>query len=332
MPQMYLQLKIQATSNKKSLFSRKKAAEILISDTINTTKNTQKSSLNKAKNLYSITDIENWYDYGARFYDPQVGRWTTIDLLAEQAYDWSPYRYGFDNPISTTDPSGMLEEWVERKNGKIEWDGDITSANDIDLKKGETWLGKNVLVGNHNRSKDLNEPINSARFDLYLESDKSGPSATIFGNTVPADVFNFGTLAEGFYKAEYQQYKGLDALLIGEGKGLPTVKGNRNPENKANFNPEGTMKPVKDQIMDGILFHRGNPYQKNLRDLSGNPFSTGCQTSGCGPGALELHNTFMNKVGTDFKAYYYLRAQPQYRILSLSVLNIPSISFIWRKK
>ncbi len=50
-----------------------------------------------------------WYNYGARFYDAVLGRFTSTDPLSATTPRWTPYRYGFNNPLIMTDPTGMTE-------------------------------------------------------------------------------------------------------------------------------------------------------------------------------------------------------------------------------
>uniref|UniRef100_UPI000AC5F679 RHS repeat-associated core domain-containing protein n=1 Tax=Bacteroides togonis TaxID=1917883 RepID=UPI000AC5F679 len=48
----------------------------------------------------------NWYDYGARHYDPALGRFTTVDRYAEKYSSMSPYQYAANSPVMNIDVNG----------------------------------------------------------------------------------------------------------------------------------------------------------------------------------------------------------------------------------
>ncbi len=71
--------------------------------------------------LINTDSIEVTYNYR-----PDVAsRWISPDPLAEEYPDWTPYRYGLNNPIYHTDPSGMLESTDVIQNA----DGSYTVVN-----------------------------------------------------------------------------------------------------------------------------------------------------------------------------------------------------------
>ena len=70
------------------------------------------------------------YDYGARWYDPAVARWTSIDPLADQFSPWSPYNYVYNNPLIHTDPTGMSADNIGvNSNGDIVFDDGKNDGN-----------------------------------------------------------------------------------------------------------------------------------------------------------------------------------------------------------
>ena len=59
--------------------------------------------------------IHGWhtYNYGARTYDPTLGRWMSQDPMQDR-FPWvSPYSYCINDPVNAIDPDGRKIEWVD---------------------------------------------------------------------------------------------------------------------------------------------------------------------------------------------------------------------------
>ncbi|MCR9155521.1 MAG: RHS repeat-associated core domain-containing protein [Bacteroidetes bacterium] len=48
----------------------------------------------------------NSLDFGARIYDPRIGRWMSLDPLASKYPGYSPYHFAYCNPVIVKDPNG----------------------------------------------------------------------------------------------------------------------------------------------------------------------------------------------------------------------------------
>jgi len=69
------------------------------------------TALNYALYKYSSKELDeengiNWYYFGARYYDPEIGRWWSVDPMWEKYLGISPYVFTLNNPIKYYDPDG----------------------------------------------------------------------------------------------------------------------------------------------------------------------------------------------------------------------------------
>jgi RHS repeat-associated protein len=64
------------------------------------------------KNLYNDKELIdegdfNWYDYGFRNYDAQIGRFPQLDPLTDDYPELTPFQYGSNDPIANIDLDGL---------------------------------------------------------------------------------------------------------------------------------------------------------------------------------------------------------------------------------
>ena len=150
----------------------------------------------------------NLYDYGARHYDAALGRFTTVDSLAEKHYSESLYTYCYSNPINCIEPNGKDGIYIAFPDYKISTPigkiGNLGHAGVllIDNKTGVTKYyeygrydkeGKGVVrtfaVPDVKMGQDKKPTLESLNKTLSVISEQAGHGGRIEGAYIESDKF-----------------------------------------------------------------------------------------------------------------------------------------------
>ncbi len=121
------------------------------------------------------------YDFGSRFYDPQIGRWHTQDPRADKWPEYTPYTYTLNNPINLVDLDGedVYILYYTTGNGH----GDEMFKSSAETRKKNIEEGKNfdaekdkvIMIG----LQDMSDVQDMTKWAVDTYSEKYGKTAEV---------------------------------------------------------------------------------------------------------------------------------------------------------
>ncbi len=209
----------------------------------------------KEEQKQEFTDASglDWLDYNARMYDIEIGKWFSIDPLAEKYHTLSTYHFSGNNPIRYRELDG--KEFVDDKNKKVE----------VTKKNGLIVLGKNAtadlmkmaeLINKSGSKTAMNQFMrlagNSTKTHLVIDTKNNGKDGmNLFGYHQPHDASGKPLK----WDSEAKKFNGEVAFNNnGEYKEatITIFTKNMTPENIANDNLSKYMHGTLKKLYQGI--------------------------------------------------------------------------------
>jgi len=169
-------------------------------------------------------------------YDPAVCRWFVLDLLAEQHYNYTPYAYVYNNPISLIDPFGLDSAFYDEEGNQIYscendpnsninyvvkttqsteemYDEDPDNpekgnSNPITPEQAESTISKikkGIVTGEHMENLVQIPNLEAGKNILEVIDDDGN------GGTIPENNTEYGTNVNSYTNATYATVKGEPA-------------------------------------------------------------------------------------------------------------------------
>jgi RHS repeat-associated protein len=150
------------------------------------------------KYLYNGKELQDdlglgWYDYGARFYNPVLGRFTGVDPISDKFSHLSPYNYASNDPVLKTDLWGLQGvKYYDEQNKRIvvEHNVIVLSHKPIPIPKGASQKTINKInrknTRNANNTKAKIAQIKSEVTDFLNHGGQSANNSK--GTTVFFDI------------------------------------------------------------------------------------------------------------------------------------------------
>ena len=156
-----------------------------------------------------------WYDYGARIQDPQIGRWMTIDPHSEKYMSGSPYNYASNDPIILIDPNGKDAVIYDEKNKKVATFHHNKVRVEKGMDKSQALVSFKAAIkqtdGKTNTYKDIFNSKSIVNVHVGKFDDNTTPSTSkdANGNTVVSTIMNDGKLGAKEVNVNWDPSAGL---------------------------------------------------------------------------------------------------------------------------
>ena len=204
-----------------------------------------KASVSKGEYRYGFNGMEkdhelkgegNSLDFGARIYDSRLGRWMSVDPLADQRESQTPYNFCSNNPSTRVDPTGMLDgDYYNREEKKlgndgnkdnniyllnegvrartednrINWGGTLSKTHSEQLKNNSTKVGGLIIQNRIEEGKDFTisefKTIGGIKNVTGYMLEPAGPSTSTPNQDrrIPEGVYNLENYASKKYPTNF---------------------------------------------------------------------------------------------------------------------------------